>query len=90
LLTYPARRSGAPGASREKEGRNEGDQGTGDIPRSFTAYAAAFNSLDAICEWAASLGYEGFSFPSWDGRLIHLNKASEFQDYAYEVKGKAA
>ena len=32
---------------------------------------------DAICEWAGSLGYEGFSFPSWDGRLIHLNKASE-------------
>ncbi|MCA6116557.1 sugar phosphate isomerase/epimerase [Bradyrhizobium sp. WSM 1738] len=56
----------------------------------FTADAAPFNSLDAICEWAASLGYEGIQIPSWDGRLFDLNKASESQDYADEVKGIAA
>ncbi len=56
----------------------------------FTADAAPFNSLDAICGWAASLGYKGIQIPSWDGRLFDLNKASESQDYADEVRGIAA
>jgi sugar phosphate isomerase/epimerase len=56
----------------------------------FTADAAPFNSLDAICGWAASLGYEGIQIPSWDGRVFDLDKASESQDYADEVKGIAA
>jgi sugar phosphate isomerase/epimerase len=56
----------------------------------FTADAAPLNSFDAICEWAASLGYEGIQIPSWEGRLFDLNKASESQDYADEVKGIAA
>ncbi|WP_025034270.1 sugar phosphate isomerase/epimerase family protein [Bradyrhizobium sp. DOA9] len=56
----------------------------------FAADAAPFNSLDAICGWAASLGYKGIQIPSWDGRLFDLNKASESQTYADEVKGIAA
>ncbi len=56
----------------------------------FIADAAPFNSLDAICGWAASLGYDGIQIPSWDGRVFDLNKASESQVYADEVKGIAA
>ncbi|MCA1470369.1 sugar phosphate isomerase/epimerase [Bradyrhizobium sp. IC3195] len=56
----------------------------------FAGDAAPFNSLDAICGWAASLGYKGIQIPSWDGRLFDLNKASESQTYADEVKGVAA
>ena len=56
----------------------------------FTTDVAPFNSFDTICEWAASLGYEGIQIPSWDGRLFDLSKASESQDYADEVKGVAA
>src|SRR5262245_42971132 len=56
----------------------------------FAADAAPFNSLDAICEWAASLGYDGIQIPSWDARLFDLRRASESQDYADEVKGIAA
>lgn len=56
----------------------------------FAADAAPFNSLDAMCGWAASLGYKGIQIPSWDGRLFDLNKASESQTYADEVKGIAA
>jgi sugar phosphate isomerase/epimerase len=56
----------------------------------FAADAAPFNSFDAICEWAAALGYKGVQIPSWDGRLFDLTKASESQDYADEVKGIAA
>ena len=44
----------------------------------FAADAAPFNSFDAICGWAASLGYKGVQIPSWDGRLFDLKKASEF------------
>ncbi|WP_028138276.1 sugar phosphate isomerase/epimerase family protein [Bradyrhizobium japonicum] len=56
----------------------------------FAGDAAPFNSLDAICGWAASLGYKGIQIPSWDGRLFDLTKASESQTYADEVKGIAA
>lgn len=56
----------------------------------FAGDAAPFNSLDSICGWAASLGYEGVQIPSWDGRLFDLKRASESQDYADEVKGIAA
>lgn len=56
----------------------------------FAADAAPFNSFDSICGWAASLGYNGVQIPSWDGRLLDLNKASESQTYADEVKGIAS
>ena len=51
----------------------------------FAGDAAPFNSFDAICQWAASLGYKGVQIPSWDGRLFDLTKASDSQDYADEV-----
>jgi sugar phosphate isomerase/epimerase len=56
----------------------------------FAADAAPFNSFESICEWAASLNYKGVQIPSWDARLFDLQKASESQDYADEVKGIAA
>lgn len=49
-----------------------------------------FNSLDAICGWAASHGYKGVQIPSWDGRLFDLAKAAESDAYCDEVKGTAA
>ena len=42
----------------------------------FAGDAPPFNSLDAICGWAASLGYKGVQIPSWDGRLFDLEKAA--------------
>lgn len=56
----------------------------------FAGDAAPFHSLDAICQWAASLGYRGIQIPSWDGRLFDLVRASESQTYCDEVKGIAA
>ena len=43
----------------------------------FAGDTAPFNSFDAICEWAAGLGYKGVQIPAWDGRLIDLKKASD-------------
>ena len=55
----------------------------------FAGDAAPFNSLDAICKWAAGLGYKGVQIPSWDGRLFDLKKAAESKTYCDEIKGMA-
>jgi len=56
----------------------------------FAGDAAPFNSFDAICGWAASLGYKGVQIPTWDSRLIDLDKASDSKDYCDELAGTAA
>lgn len=53
----------------------------------FAGDAAPFNSLDAICEWAAGLGYEGVQLPSWDARLFNLERAAGSKDYCDLAKG---
>ncbi|GGD95714.1 endonuclease [Aureimonas endophytica] len=65
-------------------------KGPGIFLAQFAGDAAPFSSLDAICGWAAELGYRGVQIPSWDGRLFDLAKASESQDYCDEVKGVVA
>ncbi|HVL73665.1 MAG TPA: sugar phosphate isomerase/epimerase [Beijerinckiaceae bacterium] len=55
----------------------------------FAGDEAPFDSLDAICGWAAGHGYEGVQIPSWDARLFDLRKAAESQDYCDEVAGVA-
>ncbi len=54
----------------------------------FMADEAPFNSLDGVCNWAASLGYKGIQIPTWDGRLIDLEKAATSKTYCDELKGK--
>ena len=39
----------------------------------FAGDEAPFNSLGAIADWAAGLGYRGIQIPSWDGRLFDLD-----------------
>ncbi|HYF56536.1 MAG TPA: sugar phosphate isomerase/epimerase [Salinarimonas sp.] len=56
----------------------------------FAGDEAPFNSLDAICAWAASHGYEGVQIPSWDARLFDLARAAESEAYCDEVRGVAA
>lgn len=56
----------------------------------FAGDEAPFNSLDAICGWAAGHGYKGVQIPSWDGRLFDLKKAASSKTYCDEVKGIAA
>jgi len=54
----------------------------------FMGDKAPFNSLENICRWAASLGYKGVQIPTWDDRLIDLQKAAESKTYCDELKGK--
>ena len=56
----------------------------------FAGDTAPFNSFDAICEWASSLGYEGVQIPTWDARLFDVKKASDSKTYCDEIKGVAA
>lgn len=53
----------------------------------FVGDEAPFNNLKSICSWARSLGYEGVQIPSWDKRLIDVEKAAESKTYADEIKG---
>jgi sugar phosphate isomerase/epimerase len=46
-----------------------------------------FDSLSNICEWASNLGYKGIQIPTWETRLIDLDKAAESQTYCDEIKG---
>jgi hypothetical protein len=56
----------------------------------FAGDTAPFNSFDAICAWASSLGYKGVQIPSWDARLFDLKKASDSKTYCDEITGVAA
>ena len=56
----------------------------------FLGDEAPFNSLPAIVEWAAGLGYKGVQIPSWDARVLDLDKAASSKDYCDEVTGICA
>jgi sugar phosphate isomerase/epimerase len=62
-------------------------KGPGLFLAQFAGDEAPFNSLDAICRWAASLGYKGVQIPTWDPRLVDLKKAAESEAYCDEIAG---
>ena len=62
-------------------------KGPGIFLAQFLGDQPPFNNLENICKWAAGLGYIGVQIPSWDGRVIDLQKAAESKTYADEIKG---
>jgi hypothetical protein len=42
-----------------------------------------------ITKWAADCGYKGVQVPSWDGRLIDLEKAASSKGYCEDFAGQA-
>jgi sugar phosphate isomerase/epimerase len=54
----------------------------------FVGDEAPFNNIENIGKWAASIGYEGIQIPTWDSRLIDLQKVAESKTYADEYRGK--
>jgi sugar phosphate isomerase/epimerase len=54
----------------------------------FISDDAPFNNLDAICRWAADLGFQGIQIPTTDARFIDLKQAAESKMYADDLKGK--
>ena len=49
-----------------------------------------FNSLANMAKWASDLGYKAVQIPTWDVRLIDLDKAAESKTYCDELKGTLA
>ncbi|MBV6646935.1 MAG: sugar phosphate isomerase/epimerase [Cyclobacteriaceae bacterium] len=49
-----------------------------------------FDNLENICHWAASLGYKAVQIPTWDTRVIDIEKAGESKDYCDEIMGVVA
>ncbi len=47
-----------------------------------------FNTLENICRWAAGLGYIGVQIPTWDSRLMDLEKAAMSKSYCDDWKGR--
>ncbi|MGB3802215.1 MAG: sugar phosphate isomerase/epimerase [Lewinella sp.] len=49
-----------------------------------------FNNLNDICRYMARLGYKGVQIPTWESRLIDLEKAADSKTYCDEIKGRVA
>lgn len=62
-------------------------KGPGIFLAQFMGDQAPFNNMKSICEWAASIGFKGVQIPTWETRLIDLQKAAESKTYADEIKG---
>ncbi len=56
----------------------------------FVGDEPPFNELGTMTKWAASLGYAGVQIPSWDARLIDLERAATSKDYCDEIAGICA
>jgi sugar phosphate isomerase/epimerase len=65
-------------------------KGPGIFLAQFAGDNAPFNTLPSICKWAAGLGFKGVQIPTWDSRLIDLQKAAKSKTYADELKGIVA
>lgn len=65
-------------------------KGPGIFLAQFVGDASPFNSLEAIADWAAGLGYKGLQIPSWDARLFDLAKAATSRAYCDEIAGMLA
>ena len=62
-------------------------KGPGIFLAQFMGDKAPFNSLETICKWAADLGFKAIQIPTWESRLIDLQKAAESKTYADDLKG---
>ena len=65
-------------------------KGPGLFLAQFVGDTPPFNTLDAIAQWAAGLGYKGLQIPTWDARLFDLALAAESKSYCDEISGTLA
>lgn len=63
-------------------------KGPGIFLAQFLRDEIPFNNLENITKWVAGLGYKGIQIPTWEHRVIDLDKAAESQAYCDEYKGK--
>jgi sugar phosphate isomerase/epimerase len=63
-------------------------KGPGIFLAQFLRDEEPYNNLDNISKWVAKLGYKGVQIPTWDKRVIDLDKAAESRIYCEDLKGK--
>lgn len=55
----------------------------------FVGDAHPFDDWPSITAWAADCGYVGVQVPTWDARLLDLDRAADSRDYCEEWAGVA-
>ena len=65
-------------------------KGPGIFLAQFAGSEAPFNTLPAIADWAAGLGYKGLQIPTWESGLFNLALAAESRTYCDEISGMLA
>jgi sugar phosphate isomerase/epimerase len=61
-------------------------KGPGIFLAQFLRDSEPYNSLENIGRWVASLGYKGVQIPTWDPRMIDLDKAAESKAYCEDLQ----
>ena len=56
-------------------------KGPGIFIAQFLRDEEPFNNLGSISKWVADLGYKGVQIPTWDTRVIDLDRAAESKTY---------
>ncbi|MBN2289042.1 MAG: sugar phosphate isomerase/epimerase [Candidatus Glassbacteria bacterium] len=62
-------------------------KGPGIFLAQFLRDEPPFDNLENIGKWAAGLGYKGVQVPTWDTRVIDLDRAAGSKDYCDEMRG---
>jgi sugar phosphate isomerase/epimerase len=65
-------------------------KGPGIFLAQFLRDTEPYNNIESISHWAASLGFKGIQVPTWDARVIDLDKAATSKNYCDEYKGRRA
>lgn len=62
-------------------------KGPGVFLAQFIREEAPLNNMEGLAEWVSEMGYKGVQVPTWDPRIIDLEKAAGSRTYADEFKG---
>ncbi|MGV6873630.1 sugar phosphate isomerase/epimerase family protein [Pseudochelatococcus sp. B33] len=65
-------------------------KGPGVFLAQFAGNDPPFDTLDGLAGWAAEKGFTGVQIPTWDSRIIDLERAADSQDYVDDIRGTLA
>jgi sugar phosphate isomerase/epimerase len=63
-------------------------KGPGIFLAQFLRDESPYDNLENIAGWVADLGYKGIQIPTWDPRVIDLDKAARSKGYCDDLKGR--
>jgi len=63
-------------------------KGPGIFLAQFLRDEEPYNNLVNIGKWVADFGYKGVQIPTWDSRVIDLDRAAESKTYCDDLKGE--